>query len=239
MKKLLLLTGLTTTFACGHSDADLQAALDKQKAELSAANQAQLDKIQDSVKECQDALAIAQDPDKDGVLASADKCPKQYGKGEDGCPLDTDGDGIIDGRDKCKDKPETVNGYKDRDGCPDTVPKKLKKFTGAIRGITFKVNSAVIERKSFKTLNEAASVLKEFKDLKVTIEGHTDSDGSDESNKDLSQRRAESVMKYLVDKGIDAARLSAIGFGEDKPTATNDTVAGKAENRRIEFKLVD
>src|SRR5690606_35723062 len=73
--------------------------------------------------------------------------------------------------------------------------------------------------------------------LKVSIEGHTDSDGEDAYNKTLSDQRAKAVMKYLVDKKVAADRLSAVGYGESKPIASNDTDEGKAKNRRVEFHI--
>ena len=177
------------------------------------------------------------DRDKDGVVDDQDKCPDTPGKGPDGCPLDTDGDGIIDDLDKCKGQPETKNGYQDADGCPDTVPEAVKKFTGAIEGIKFKSGSSTIDPASFATLDNAVAVLKEFKDTQIEVGGHTDSAGSARFNQRLSQKRAEAVVEYFKSKGIEAERLSAVGYGEAQPKASNKTRAGRAENRRIEFKL--
>jgi OOP family OmpA-OmpF porin len=184
------------------------------------------------------------DEDGDGLVGSQDSCPteaedKDGFEDENGCPdPDNDGDGIADVEDKCRDQPETANGYRDEDGCPDVVPAKVAKFTGTIKGIRFKTNSAVIFKSSYKVLNEAAKVLAEFPDLRVEIQGHTDNVGKDDKNMVLSQRRAESVKKYLVGKGIDESRLEAKGYGEDVPVADNKTKQGQAENRRVEFKLI-
>ena len=190
------------------------------------------------------------DPGQDGAPADmVDKCPDKPGpKENDGCPLtDKDGDGFFDpgqkgipeGKtDQCPEKPESNNGYQDNDGCPDEIPKTLKKFTGAIKGIYFDVNKDTIKPKSFKVLDNAVKVLKQFPDTRVEISGHTDSDGGHDYNVDLSQRRADSVKKYLQDKGIDGARMQTKGYGPDKPIADNKTKKGKAKNRRIEFKLL-
>lgn len=186
------------------------------------------------------------DTDKDGIIDSKDKCvdkpeTKNGFEDEDGCPdalPDADKDGIPDKDDKCVDKPETKNGYEDSDGCPDKVPEKLKKFTGAIKGIEFEVNEAKILPGSFKTLDNAIAVLQEFKDTKVEISGHTDNSGDAEKNKVLSLARAESVKTYFVEKGIPAERITTVGYGPDRPVADNKTKAGKAKNRRIEFKLL-
>ncbi|GMV39133.1 MAG: hypothetical protein AMXMBFR64_08490 [Myxococcales bacterium] len=175
------------------------------------------------------------DTDGDGIADSKDKCPKQPGLVEyDGCP-DTDGDTIPDPQDKCPQTP----GVPEEQGCP-AKPKEevLKKFSGAIRGIQFDTGKATIRKQSFPTLDEAVQVLAEFPLITLIVEGHTDDRGSDVKNLKLSQDRADSVKQYFVAKGIAADRLTAIGYGETKPVAPNKTEAGRQENRRIEFKLI-
>ncbi|MBK9033725.1 MAG: OmpA family protein [Myxococcales bacterium] len=158
-------------------------------------------------------------------------------------PADSDGDDIADANDTCPDEMETKNGYQDEDGCPDSVPAPLKQFSGTVKGINFKKGSAEIERKSFKLLDKSAKALLGFPDLKVEIQGHTDDDGDDDSNLALSQARAESVRTYLIGKGVDAARLTAKGYGETAPAVMIDGLkrsklkAARAKNRRVEFKL--
>ncbi len=181
------------------------------------------------------------DPGQPAVSeADADQCPQQPGPRENkGCPWpDTDGDGIIDSQDKCPNDPETANGFMDQDGCPDEVPKTLKKFTGVIKGIYFDVDKDTIKQRSKPVLDQAVTVLRDFPSIRVEISGHTDADGSREHNLDLSQRRAQSVKTYLVEHGIDGARLTIKGYGPDQPIASNDTRKGKAKNRRIEFRLL-
>jgi outer membrane protein OmpA-like peptidoglycan-associated protein len=121
---------------------------------------------------------------------------------------DTDGDGILDPNDKCIELPETKNGYKDKDGCPDEVPKAVAKFAASSRASTSTSTRTRSSPTSRTTLDAAVKVLKEFDDVNVEISGHTDSDGNREHNVDLSRRRAEAVKKYLVDKGIAESRLS-------------------------------
>ena len=197
-----------------------------------------------SEKKAEPAPEQPKDSDGDGIYDDADKCPDQKEDvdqyvDDDGCPdLDNDGDGIADADDQCPAVAETANGYQDADGCPDEVPATVAKFTGAIKGIKFKTNSAVIARTSYKVLSKAAKVLAEFPNLRVEIQGHTDDKGKDEKNLALSQKRAESVKKYLVKKGIDESRLEAKGYGETAPVADNTTRKGQAENRRVEFKLI-
>ncbi len=184
------------------------------------------------------------DNDGDGIPDSADKCPnepedKDGFQDDDGCPdPDNDGDGILDKDDKCPNEPETVNGYQDQDGCPDEVPEAVKKFTGVIKGINFKTNSAKITKGSHRILDKAVQVLNDYPDVKLEISGHTDNVGKEEYNKELSQKRAESVMEYMVSKGISSDRLTAVGYGMDKPLTSNKTRADRAKNRRTEFQLI-
>lgn len=179
------------------------------------------------------------DPDKDGVPLPCDACPDEVGVKPDGCPIrDKDGDGIFDDKDKCIDKPETKNGFEDEDGCPDTIPEKIKKFTGVVEGIYFDQGKATIRKQSTPVLDGAVKVLKEFPSISMEISGHTSSEGDKAFNQKLSQERAESVKQWLVDKGIPSERIKTRGAGADEPIADNKTAAGKAKNRRIEFKVV-
>ena len=197
------------------------------------------------------------DNDADGVLdAAPDTCPDQAEdkdgfKDEDGCPdPDNDDDGVLDAADQCKDKQETKNGFQDEDGCPDEIPETLKKFTGAIQGINFKVNAADLQPGSNAVLDKAVAVLQEFKDVKLEIGGHTDdvplrAGGKFADNTALSQARAETVMNYFISKGIAADRLTAKGYGDTAPIEDPKPLKGAAQNaartknRRVEFKLVE
>ena len=179
------------------------------------------------------------DPGQPVAAADTDQCPRQPGPRElMGCP-DRDGDKIADRVDQCPNEPETINQVNDSDGCPDEVPKQVQKLSGVLRGIFFDVDKDTIKAKSRPTLENAVKVLTEFPDTRWRIEGHTDSDGDREHNMDLSRRRAEAVRAYLIGRGIDPARLESQGLGPDVPLDTNDTAAGKARNRRIEFELID
>jgi OOP family OmpA-OmpF porin len=195
------------------------------------------------------------DNDADGIADASDKCPmeaedKDNFEDDNGCPdPDNDADGVPDAADKCGDQPETRNGFEDEDGCPDEIPEKLKKFTGVIQGITFKVNSVELIGGSARTLDAAVAVLQEFKDAKLEIQGHTDDQplkkgGKFESNDALSQGRADSVKAYMVKKGIDESRLIAKGYGATAPVEDPAALKGpklnaaRAKNRRVEFKLV-
>jgi outer membrane protein OmpA-like peptidoglycan-associated protein len=179
------------------------------------------------------------DPDKDGVPLPCDACPEEVGVKPDGCPIrDKDGDGIFDDKDKCIDTPETKNGFEDEDGCPDTLPEKIKKFTGVVEGIYFDQGKATIRKQSTPVLDGAVKVLKEFPSINMEISGHTSSEGDKAFNQKLSEERAASVKQWLVDKGIPGDRIKTRGAGADEPIADNKTAAGKGKNRRIEFKVV-
>lgn len=186
------------------------------------------------------------DNDADGILDAADKCPtdaedKNGFEDEDGCPdatKDTDGDGVYDINDKCPAESETANGYQDSDGCPDEIPAQVRKFTGVIKGINFKTGEAIILKSSNKTLDAAAKLLIANPDLKLEVQGHTDNVGDPAANLALSQARADAVKTYLISKGVPETALVAKGYGQDKPIADNAKKAGKAQNRRVEFKLL-
>ena len=181
------------------------------------------------------------DPDKDGdgVAVPCDKCANEKGVAPDGCPIrDSDGDGFMDDVDKCGDKPETKNGFEDGDGCPDEVPTEVQKFSGTIEGILFQHNDSKILPRSFRTLDEAVTVLAKYPDIKIEIAGHTSSEGDPEHNKKLSQDRADSVKAYMVGKGIDEKRVQTRGVGAAEPVADETQPGGKDKNRRIEFKVI-
>jgi OOP family OmpA-OmpF porin len=184
------------------------------------------------------------DSDGDQVVDRLDACPAEAEDRDghqdgDGCvDGDDDADGVADADDRCPRQPETVNGFEDADGCPDEVPPAVKPFTGTISGIEFQLDSAEITPASFVTLDRAARVLADYPDLRVEIGGHTDATGTREHNLALSLTRAQAVKSYLAAKGVDPARLRAVGFGRDRPVAGNDTEPGRARNRRIEFRLL-
>jgi outer membrane protein OmpA-like peptidoglycan-associated protein len=96
----------------------------------------------------------------------------------------------------------------------------------------------VIQKRSYKLLDNVAAVIKSHPDLKIKIDGHTDDVGSDKFNLKLSTNRAASAVAYLVKRGVDASRLSSEGFGEQYPIAENKKAKGRAANRRVEFNIV-
>jgi OOP family OmpA-OmpF porin len=173
------------------------------------------------------------DSDGDGVPDSRDRCPDTppgVAVDEHGCPLDSDGDGVPDYLDKC---PDTPSGTRvDSRGCPIEDVIRLE-------GITFEFNSDRIAADERGTLNEAVGILKRYPEIRVEVAGHTDSVGAAAYNRDLSERRARSVMEYLVSAGIAADRMTARGYGQEAPIADNSSDEGRAMNRRVELRILD
>ena len=142
---------------------------------------------------------------------------------------DSDGDGVKDDKDLC---PGTPAGTKvDHTGCP------LKEIT-VLKGVNFDFDKSDIRDDTKPILDDAVAILKRYPEIKVEVAGHTDSVGTDEYNEGLSGRRAQSVMDYFISNGIDAGRLSSKGYGESDPIADNNTVEGRADNRRVELRII-
>ena len=172
---------------------------------------------------------MAPDADGDGVPDDADDCPYTPADTPNGCPADRDGDGVPDYLDECPDVP----GDEDT-GCP---PEPMME-TVFIEAVHFDFDSAAIKAISKAVLDaRAVPVLRDNADMRVRIEGHTDSVGPDRYNQLLSLRRAEAVRAYLVSQGIDEIRMTVAGYGESAPLDNNDTRAGRANNRRVEFVI--
>ena len=183
------------------------------------------------------ALAGCPDADGDGVADKDDECPNQAGPAANkGCPWpDTDGDGLLDKDDRCPNEAGTVAN----NGCPEVKPtaEVMKQLNDYARTILFNSGKSTFKKETDKVLQAMVAILKEYPKADFSIEGHTDSDGSDKSNQLLSERRANAVKDYLIANGISNERLTSAGFGESNPIDTNKTSAGKANNRRVEVKL--
>ena len=170
------------------------------------------------------------DSDKDGVVDANDQCPATpAGVSVDasGCALDSDKDGVADHKDECADTPAGADV--DAMGCPELaapVSIELK--------VNFDSNSDVVKQAYMKEIQNVADFLKQYPDTNAVIEGHTDTSGSALYNKNLSQRRADAVAKVIIERfGIDASRVSAVGYGEERPIADESTLEGKIANRRV------
>lgn len=189
------------------------------------------------------------DTDGDGLTDDIDQCPfdpEDFDGFEDadGCPdADNDQDGIFDTEDQCPFDPETPNGYLDEDGCPDDKPSRVSVTKTKIvitDKVFFETGKAKIQPLSFELLEEVALVINDHAHIqRIRVEGHTDSDGGESYNKKLSQARADSVRQFLVDAGVEPARLDSVGYGEVEPIDTNRTAEGKANNRRVEFTILE
>ena len=185
-----------------------------------------------------DATGCPIDSDGDGVNDAADRCPntpRGVRVNATGCPVDSDNDGVTDDLDRC---PNTPAGTRvDAAGCPvpvavlDTVSKPL-----VLEGVNFRTGSAALTPGGRTTLLRAVDLLKAAPSVRVEVDGHTDSRGTDRANLRLSAARANTVKATLVAAGVDPARLETKGFGESAPRATNRTAAGRGLNRRVELR---
>jgi outer membrane protein OmpA-like peptidoglycan-associated protein len=141
-------------------------------------------------------------------------------------PADSDGDGVTDDKDAC---PGTPAGAKvNAQGCEEQL---------TLRGVTFENNSAKLTPNSTLTLDSVADILKQRPNFVVEVRGHTDNTGPDEHNMKLSQKRADAVMEYLISRGVPADKLTATGYGETQPIASNDTADGREQNRRVTLEF--
>lgn len=200
------------------------------------------DGVPDYLDKCPNVAGLANfdgcpDSDGDGVPDHLDKCPDTptgVKVDTNGCPLDTDGDGIPDYLDKCP----TVPGIPENKGCPEVQKEVITIFKQALQGIQFDFNKSTIKRTSYGILDKVVKVMNDNPAYNLQINGHTDSQGNDAYNQKLSEERAASVKQYLVNKGIDPARLTPQGFGETQPVASNNTAKGRYLNRRVEFKVL-
>lgn len=182
------------------------------------------------------------DSDGDGVPDYLDKCPDtpQGAKvDEHGCEIkpplaapvdpDSDGDGVPDSKDKC---PGTPPGTKvDHTGCPLTEKIELK-------GVWFDFDSSALRPESITVLDEVALIFKRYPDLTAEMAGHTCSIGTEAYNQGLSERRAKAVRDYLIGKGVKPEQLTAKGYGELEPMASNATREGREKNRRTEMRIL-
>lgn len=179
-----------------------------------------------------DENGCAFDSDGDGVYDGIDLCrhtPEGVTVDRVGCPIDSDNDAVADYLDLCPGTPKGT--IVDQDGCPLPGENLL-----SLTGVNFEFDKATLTPAAKEILEQAVAVLKDYDDIvEVRVEGHTDSIGSEAYNQKLSQSRAEAVVDYLTSRGITGSNLIPIGMGENFPVANNDTEAGRAANRRVDF----
>ncbi|WP_299435685.1 OmpA family protein [uncultured Aquimarina sp.] len=199
------------------------------------------DGIADPKDDCPTVAGLANlngcpDADGDGITDAKDGCPNEAGPAaNNGCPYqDKDGDGVLDKDDNCPDVAGTVAN----NGCPEVTEEIQKTLNEYAAQVLFDSGKSTIKDQSTKVLNDIIAILKEYPTAKFVIEGHTDSQGREANNQKLSDSRANAVKTFLTSNGIDQFRLSAVGYGESRPVASNKTRAGRAQNRRVEINLV-
>lgn len=144
-------------------------------------------------------------------------------------PVDSDGDGVTDDMDKCPDSP--ADKPVDADGC--TIVSVV------LENVQFESNSSELAAGSSEELDKAVDAMNKYDQIRIEIQAHTDNMGEESYNQYLSEQRANSVRDYMIGKGIAADRMVAKGYGESKPIADNSTRDGRAENRRVELKIIE
>jgi outer membrane protein OmpA-like peptidoglycan-associated protein len=232
--------------AAGCPDADMDGVADAEDRCPSDAGEKGMqgcpdrdkDGIADLDDACPDQAGLAQykgcpDTDNDGIADNDDQCPNAAGPvANQGCP-DTDNDGVADHMDKCP----AVAGTMANAGCPEVKAEVKKRLAFAATAIQFDLGKATIKKTSNKLLDEVVKILNDYPDYNMSIEGHSDNVGNTAKNMQLSKDRANAVRNYFISKGISADRLSAEGYGDTKPVASNKTAAGRAKNRRVAMDL--
>jgi outer membrane protein OmpA-like peptidoglycan-associated protein len=209
------------------------------------------DGIFDEVDACPDVPGVADpdpqkngcppDRDGDGIIDVEDACPDVPGvrnrdPRKNGCPPDRDGDGIIDKEDACPDVPGPRNEDPAKNGCPlARIENNEIKITERVE---FEFNSAKLVPSSDPVLNAVLEILQQHPEITdVLVEGHTDNIGKPAYNKTLSDKRAASVVKWMLQHGIEQARMRSAGLGMTRPIAPNDDEVGRQKNRRVEFHI--
>ena len=241
VKGLKQFNGCPDTDGDGIQDKDDDCIDEAGPVELNGCPDRDGDGIADKDDACPDAKGTkamngCPDTDGDGVADKDDKCPDVKGpKDNQGCPYpDRDGDGVLDKDDRCPD----VKGTVANNGCPEVSEEAIKKLNAYAKTILFNSGKSSFQQQTYPVLQSITAILKEYPNSRFSIEGHTDSDGKDDMNQTLSEERAGAVKNYLIENGIDTSRLSSKGFGESTPIDSNKTSKGKANNRRVEVKLV-
>lgn len=199
------------------------------------------DGIPDNLDSCPQVAGVIRyqgcpvpDRDKDGINDEEDKCPGVKGVvAYAGCPMpDKDQDGIADAEDKCPD----LAGSAVSGGCPE-IATLVTMINWAAQHVFFETGSYRLLPRSFPALDSVAGLLQKYPVLQLTIEGHTDNAGGLPYNQTLSEKRANVVRQYILNAGIEAGRLQAMGYGQQQPVADNATSNGRAANRRVVFRL--
>jgi len=260
--------GPAENMGCPWPDTDGDGVLDKddvcpnEAGTLGGCPDSDGDGIKDSEDTCPQVAGIAQfggcpDSDGDGIQDSEDQCPNVAGR-LNGCP-DSDGDGVKDSDDACPAVAGTLNGCPDSDGdgirdkddtcpriagivanngCPEVKEEVKEALDLAVKNIQFNSGSDVLKTSSYASLNQVAQLMKENTTFGLKLSGYTDNTGNEDSNLELSKRRASAARAYLIAQGVAESRLTADGYGIADPVADNSTREGRAANRRVELEIV-
>jgi outer membrane protein OmpA-like peptidoglycan-associated protein len=254
-KGLVALTGCPDRDGDGITDAKDDCADTPGLPQYNGCPDSDGDGIKDSEDDCPSIYGLllykgCPDTDNDSIPDPKDDCPTSKGLAVyKGCP-DTDQDGLPDPQDDC---PFDV-GPEANKGCPVKIAQAPAKTEAVAVQLTqeeqeiinkvfsnlqFETGKAIIKTTSYESLDELAALMQKKPSFKLKIDGHTDNTGSASFNKTLSLKRAEAAKTYLVSKGVESSRITAKGYGKDKPVATNATSAGRSKNRRVEFLLIE
>ncbi|SEP66203.1 Thrombospondin type 3 repeat-containing protein [Solimonas aquatica] len=193
------------------------------------------------------------DADGDGVPDDLDKCPNTpagVAVGPNGCPLDSDGDGIPDYLDECPHSPPGAkvlpNGCALVGDCRKPRPGEQVDSKGCavqqsfiLKGVKFEFDSDRLTKEAMAILDQVAQTLQAYPNVNVEVSGHTDNIGSDSYNLGLSERRANSVKRYLAEHSVKAERMRPVGYGETRPIDSNETEVGRENNRRVELTVIE
>jgi outer membrane protein OmpA-like peptidoglycan-associated protein len=237
--------GLRRFAGCPDTDGD--NIVDKEDncptvAGLAATNgcpDADKDGVNDDKDECPNDPGPAEqkgcpDTDNDGIVDSRDECPNTFGPARlKGCP-DSDEDGLVDPKDKCP----TLKGPASNEGCPEIEKADKLVLDKAMRNVKFRTGSAELLPASRKDLDQIAEVMSRYKGYVLSIDGYTDSAGSEAVNQSLSESRARACYEYLGSIGVRLAQMKYAGHGSTNPIGDNNTEAGRILNRRVTFTLV-
>ncbi len=185
------------------------------------------------------------DMDRDGIVDAEDPCPETRGVAGRGCPIHDDDPDVVApvaATDACPGAPETVNGFKDDDGCPDEVPGPCCSAlaTARLEPVHFS-RGVVMTAEERARLARTITVMTDFPSMRIEASGHTDSrEGTDASGRTLlGLTRARVVQRHLVEVGkIAESRIDLRSAGADEPIDTNRTAAGRSKNRRVELTIL-
>lgn len=237
---LKIFNGCPDTDGDGVQDADDRCPNDPGSIEFEGCPDSDGDGVSNDKDQCPKVAGLltlsgCPDSDGDGITDGDDNCPSTVGpRGNRGCPWpDSDEDSVLDKDDQCPNEAGSVAN----NGCPEDPSVIINEMLLGLGPVTFSTGQSSILEEAEVLLLEVVAILNAYPETKFALEGHTDSKFTEKFNQKLSEKRAASVLNFLTSNGVEASRLSTVGFGETAPVASNDTSEGRAQNRRVEVKL--